>query len=305
MFSSKDYRLILRDRLIARYGKNYNKIIAGRTIKIPSIPISYELEYERKLISFYKENLLKNILNRALFRIKQYNLDSLEGDLENDIDDEVNQFNNKLYNLYPVIQETGNKVFNYHTSKYEYFLKIALGVSVLGFQEYQSTKQKISKKSIKDYVKNFFFNPKEESFNTKDFVDSWAKENVNLIKGATDDIKNKLKSTIARSFRDGSRSSELFDEIKKITNYGDNRVRLIARDQTSKLYGQLNRQRSQDLGLDSYIWRGVLDERERRAHIALEGKIRKWGEEEFDPGDEIRCRCTGESIITEDSFDFS
>jgi SPP1 gp7 family putative phage head morphogenesis protein len=303
MFSSKEYLLILKDRLIARYGKDYNKIIAGRTIKTPHIPITFEIEYERKLLNFYKKNIINDLLKNLNLTIKKYNLDSLEQDLENEVDADFDEFYNKFYYLSSEIYDSGNKVFNYHTSRYEYALKLALGVSTFGFQDYLSLKEKPRKNAFSK-IKNFFFQENQETFKIKDFVDSWVGENVNLIKGASEDIRNKLKSTIARSFRDGTRSNELFDKIKEITNYSENRFKLIARDQTSKLYGQLNRQRSQDLGLDSYIWRGVLDERERAKHIALEGKIRKWGEEEFDPGDEIRCRCRGESIIGEESFDF-
>lgn len=54
---------------------------------------------------------------------------------------------------------------------------------------------------------------------------------------------------------------------------------------------RLMKQRLVDAGVSSYIWRGVMDERERLSHVLLEGKEIKLSEVHIFPGEEYGCRC--------------
>lgn len=54
---------------------------------------------------------------------------------------------------------------------------------------------------------------------------------------------------------------------------------------------RLMRQRIKDAGVEYYIWRGMLDERERRSHVLLEGVKIPANADHIFPGEEYGCRC--------------
>ena len=77
-------------------------------------------------------------------------------------------------------------------------------------------------------------------------------------------------------------------------------VRLIARDQVSKLNGQLNRARQVSAGIEKFVWRTQRDPRVRDAHEAIDGGVFSWtdGAPEIGfPGEPIQCRCYGLAVI--------
>lgn len=124
----------------------------------------------------------------------------------------------------------------------------------------------------------------------------WAAENVQLIQNMNAEQIGKLETLFLRSLRDGSRSSQVTADVETILGGSVNRARLIARDQIGKLSGQLDRQKQTEAGVDSYVWRGSLDSRERPAHVAREGNVYAWnaGPPDGNPGQPVQCRCTAE-----------
>lgn len=72
------------------------------------------------------------------------------------------------------------------------------------------------------------------------------------------------------------------------------RADLIARDQVLKLTGQMNMIRQVNAGVESYVWSGVMDRRERESHRRLEGNVYRWDQEtpiRYRPGQDYQCRC--------------
>lgn len=78
------------------------------------------------------------------------------------------------------------------------------------------------------------------------------------------------------------------------------RAQLIARDQLGKLSGQLTQVRHLELGLDSYQWMTSADERVRRSHERLEGRIFRWDAPPpvGHPGEDFQCRCTSRAVVS-------
>jgi len=120
---------------------------------------------------------------------------------------------------------------------------------------------------------------------------SWIRENVSLITAANTAQLSKLESMFRRASRDGMSRGVLIGEVKSILGATESRASLIADDQTYKLDGQIDRFKQQSIGLRTYIWRTMLDNRVRPKHMALEGKRRSWSSDWPHPGQEIRCRC--------------
>lgn len=131
----------------------------------------------------------------------------------------------------------------------------------------------------------------------RDLVDNFAIENVGRIKKLLGTNLEGLEDDIIRNFRAGRRAEFVAAEMLERFEGDANRARLVARDQTNKLNGQLTRARQENLGIERYIWRTSLDERVRPSHIAKEGKIFRWDDPPSDtghPGQDIQCRCTAE-----------
>ena len=82
----------------------------------------------------------------------------------------------------------------------------------------------------------------------------------------------------------------------------DERVRLIGRDQTTRLTGELTRVRMRALGVTGYVWQSPPDAKVRGDHPERNGKSFNWQPRAFRaiPGAEADCRCLARSVIPPD-----
>ena len=92
----------------------------------------------------------------------------------------------------------------------------------------------------------------------------------------------------------GKTVEDLTQLIQERASVSESHAELIARDQTAKTAGSINKFRQQQAGVEKYTWSGSLDERERETHIANEGRIFSWDDppaETGHPTEDIQCRC--------------
>ncbi len=137
----------------------------------------------------------------------------------------------------------------------------------------------------------------------------WTHESVALIKSIPDFFFPELEKYLTREVADGARWEELATTIEQRYDVTASRARLIARDQIGKFVGDLNRVRQQDLGINSFVWRTMGDERVRddetagpgEGHVERNGKTYRWDDppEGETPGQPVQCRCYGEAVITD------
>lgn len=134
------------------------------------------------------------------------------------------------------------------------------------------------------------------AFTQAETLESWVEENVALVTNINREQIAQLETLFLRSLRDGSRSTQVQADVRKILKSSEQRARLVARDQIGKLVGQLDRQKNVEGGIDSYAWRSVLDERARPTHVSRSGLIFRWDRPPADghPGQPVQCRCTAE-----------
>jgi SPP1 gp7 family putative phage head morphogenesis protein len=130
-------------------------------------------------------------------------------------------------------------------------------------------------------------------------IGMFAQENVSLITSLMNDSISKVENKIFQGFRSGLRWEEIAADITRFVDPVKgpqvNRARFIARDQISKLNGQLTQTRQRGLGISRYIWATSNDERVRDSHRDKEGKIYSWDDPPADtghPGEDFQCRCT-------------
>ena len=146
---------------------------------------------------------------------------------------------------------------------------------------------------------------KEDPEKYMSLMKNWSRNNSLLIK----DIPFKTSHQIAELTREalvkGTNQKDVTDQIYDImsdrTDVSDSRAKLIARDQVSKLNGNLTRERQTDLGVSGYIWRTVGDERVRDTHEDNDGELFSWDSPPATghPGEDIQCRCWAEPVLPE------
>ena len=126
-----------------------------------------------------------------------------------------------------------------------------------------------------------------------DVLESWVRENVSYIRTIADDQLNEVQGIVNRSIREGNRHTEIMKNVRKRFGISERRARVIARDQTSKLRGEIDRKRQRDLGIGKFIWRTADDERVRQEHADREGQEYDWDSPPDGeiPGQPVQCRC--------------
>lgn len=136
---------------------------------------------------------------------------------------------------------------------------------------------------------------------------AWVSNNTDLIKTLPVNVNDKIRQLVRDAVINGEGMVSLRAKIQK--EYGNSRYRaeLIAVDQIQKANAALTMKRQQDAGVTHYIWRGVMDGRERATHKAREGKRFAWDDPPPDghPGQAIRCRCYAEPDFTGSIFDIA
>ena len=137
-------------------------------------------------------------------------------------------------------------------------------------------------------------NPVLSDFGESFEIDDFVSENTRLITNIGAQTADRVHTIIVDGVKAGKSIDQLTAEIMEVSDqFGENRARLIARDQTQKLAGQLNRLRQQTAGIDSYRWQTQEDNRVRPTHAARNGRVFKWEKPPADghPGQPIACRC--------------
>lgn len=136
--------------------------------------------------------------------------------------------------------------------------------------------------------------------NLEDVLMLKTRENVNLIKTIPEEYFKKIETIVYNGTTQKSSAVSMLKQIQNVGGVTENRAKLIARDQTSKLNSAITQQRQLNLGITEYIWITSGDERVRESHRSKNGKTFKWSEPPADtghPGNDIQCRCIAQPII--------
>lgn len=134
-------------------------------------------------------------------------------------------------------------------------------------------------------------------------VSAAAKANVELIKTIPPQYLEGIRETVEKAFAAGERFESVAKRIAHVGDVTEERAKIIARDQASKMNAAFNRVRQTSIGIEKYSWSGALDKRERPSHRALEGTVHRWDSppevdgERANPGEPILCRCIAAPVI--------
>jgi len=133
-------------------------------------------------------------------------------------------------------------------------------------------------------------------------------KNARLITSLPLEIAEKVNSDIARNALEGQRAESFASYMMKHLTH--TRAALISRTETSKASTALTQARSEELGLDWFIWQTSKDERVRISHRKMQGVLVNWqdlpspealaGEKsvgKYAAGNVFNCRCYPEPVL--------
>lgn len=134
-----------------------------------------------------------------------------------------------------------------------------------------------------------------------------AERNAGLIESLSADTVKKVEQATLENLTSGGSAKQLEKQLAEDFGVAKRKAKFIARDQTAKLTGDLNRIRQTQAGIGKYRWATSRDERVRASHRANEGKVFSWSDPPSTghPGSAPRCRCRAIAIIEIDGVDFS
>lgn len=149
-----------------------------------------------------------------------------------------------------------------------------------------------------------------------DIVEAGIAANVQLITSIPNEYLNKVQMIITQEGTKGRTGQSLIQQIQDVYPVTKNRARVIARDQTSKLNGDITRERQVKAGIRGYRWRTVGDNAVRESHKERNGKFYAWNPEDVGekledgsvmldpeaddighPGEDYQCRCIAEAVL--------
>lgn len=137
-----------------------------------------------------------------------------------------------------------------------------------------------------------------------DYLKAAADQNAALITSIPAQYLEQVSNIVIGNMRQGMRPSYIEQALVKQFGVTQRRAKLIARDQTSKIQGEITRIRQVNSGIQYFRWQTAHDERVRPSHVAVGNRDVGYGKGVFKwsdlpvvdgvptfPGQPINCRC--------------
>jgi SPP1 gp7 family putative phage head morphogenesis protein len=275
----------LKQAFKVRYGSldKAKERLIGKRLRTPFLPHKFGNDYQRILQQYYQDTFLSKIAEVASLALKPWE----QEDVIKGLSEEMLSEGAIKTALLLKINQTWQGVFFYHTEAFVASLEKTSDIKLPSIIPLDYSNSEI----------------RQDDYQMGDGdLEGWVEENLQLIKKLNNELLPQLKDYLLSAFKGEGRSQYLAETIQKITGFTEQRSSLIANDQVLKLYGQLNKHNQTKVGIDDYIWRTAGDDRVRPRHEERDDKQFNWHDGLL-PGEEVRCRCTGEGVIGYGLFD--
>ena len=284
----------LNKELMQKVGKKFYGHDLLYSKYTPQIPLSAEREYIRTVDRYMK--ILKDELEEQLPKLKAVYKQ------ERDAEVKQNRRNDGATDLLVAVTSIFNTIKNNVIAK-----TIGFGLR-RKLELLANMNRKLTVKEWKKAIKATLGIDIREDYYLGDFyveqLEAWVSENVDLIKTIPEDTLDKMKDIVYDGFANGKTTTRMTKDIQRAYGVSKRKAQFIARDQTAKLNGQIQRVQQMDAGINEYAWSTCGDERVRRSHKELNGKKFSWDDppENSDgrkchPGQDYGCRCIGRPVF--------
>ncbi len=165
--------------------------------------------------------------------------------------------------------------------------------------------QKVKKKTAREILPIIF---EKESPLIESLITEYTKRNIQLVADLGKEYIPQVSKLAAETFYQGGSMKELTKSLMDYTNNSKSKAAFWAQDQVGDCYSQFTEMRQTQAGFLNYIWETCGDNHVRETHQELNGKTFTWKNGAIstgllakpgakNPGQDYRCRCTGEAYI--------
>lgn len=180
-------------------------------------------------------------------------------------------------------------------------------------ERYAGLAKKMSVKEFKKSVRSTFGLDLDEDYYNDDFMqyelDDWISQNVDLISTLPNESLDRMKEIVKEGYRNGKTTTAMTKEIMEAYGMTKTHAKFIARDQIEMLCGQITQKQQEEAGITKFKWSTSGDERVRKSHAELDGKIFSWDNppknergETIIPGSDYNCRCVAIPVFDYESI---
>ncbi len=145
-----------------------------------------------------------------------------------------------------------------------------------------------------------------------EYVQASLFDTTRLITSIPDQYLTNVESIVMTNIRAGGRPAAIAKSLQKQFGITEGRAKLIARDQTAKVNGDLAAKRQQSSGFEYFQWIDSDDERVRDRHEDIANRVTAYGKGIYRwdhpplssqgvpiiPGQDYQCRCIARPVLT-------
>lgn len=132
-------------------------------------------------------------------------------------------------------------------------------------------------------------------------IEAAVERNVSLVRSVSDEVRQRITQAVMGGLSRKTGSQEVAKAIRAAVDMGKRRARNIASDQLVKINAQLNSERRQQAGIDTWEWVHSAKAHPREDHKARDGQ--RYTDEtapEDTPGELPYCGCTERAVLSLD-----
>lgn len=142
-----------------------------------------------------------------------------------------------------------------------------------------------------------------------EYIKAATNQNARLIESISTQYQGRVANIVEGNMRTGMRPSYIEKELTQQFGVTQRRAKMIARDQTAKVAGEINKQRQVNAGIKHFRWVTSKDSRVRDHHHVLADRVTKYGKGVYSwsdlplengvpvqPGGPVNCRCVAVGV---------
>lgn len=166
------------------------------------------------------------------------------------------------------------------------------------------------KKSERDMKKSAGIDVFSGSPMMRDYLKASAQQNVQLIQSIPAKYLEEVETLVIANMRSGMRPGFIVTALQEQFGVTQRRAKMIARDQTGKIQGELAEKQQRNAGFDYFQWLDSDDRRVRTRHREIADKVTAYGPGVYrwdnlplsdkglpiKPGSDYQCRCTSRPV---------
>lgn len=144
----------------------------------------------------------------------------------------------------------------------------------------------------------------------QDYLRASAQQNAQLIRSIPGKYLEEVQTQVMANMRAGMRPSYIEKALQDQYGVTQRRAKMIARDQTSKIQGEIAEKQQTGAGFEYFQWVDADDERVRTRHRAIDEKVTAYGKGIYrwdnlplsdkgvpiKPGSDYQCRCIARPV---------